>query len=140
MSGAHYRKLQPDPADASLKSKPASPDDFNESRPGGNKFSSVLPAIGLHLNALAATSRDKIIVKRRTLTCRRQLISSPRALSSFDGPFSDTRPISAQMSPDTAGVGGEEQKHALQWTGNADQDSISAEGVEFHPSSPKKKR
>lgn len=105
MSGTHYRKLLA----SSPNSKPSvSPNTSKEkclvpSRSGTNKFSSLLPGIGLHLNALAASSKDKIIVKRQTVTCRRQLLSSPSPISSIDSPNSDTKPLNTLM-PDRKSV------------------------------------
>ena len=61
-------------------------------------------------------------------------------MSSFDAFTSDTRPISTLMAPDTAGTSCDEQKDAVQVTGNVDQNSIFAEAVESHQNSPKKKR
>lgn len=61
MSGTHYRKL----LDSSPISKPpVSPNTSKEkclvaNKPGSNKFSSLLPGIGLHLNAIAATAKKQ---------------------------------------------------------------------------------
>ena len=142
MSGTHYRKL----LDSSPISKPSvSPNTSKEkrlvaSKPASNRFSSLLPGIGLHLNAIAATSKDKIIVKRQTLTCRRQLISSPRAITSIDLPNSETKSLNTPTSPNLAGSDRKEQKDEVQTIENACHSSAFGEDIEFPQSSPKRKR
>ncbi|KNA11165.1 hypothetical protein SOVF_137700 isoform C [Spinacia oleracea] len=141
MSGSHYRKLL-----ASSPNKAAGSSSFSNnkslmaSRPGGNKFSSALPGIGLHLNALAAAAKDKIIVKRQTLNCTRQLISSPCTTSSFDYLISDTKSHTTQMAPVVVKTEAGEQKDEVQVSGDVSENSVVGEGIEFSQSSPKKKR
>ncbi|XP_057250303.1 CRC domain-containing protein TSO1 isoform X2 [Beta vulgaris subsp. vulgaris] len=144
MSGSHYRKLLADSTGSSptiLSANPSiSTDKFlMTSRPGGSKFSSVLPGIGLHLNALAAAAKDKIIVKRQTLTCRRQLISSPCTTSSFDSQISDIKPLATQTTSELE-RDPDEQNDGLSVSGNASENTVVGEGIELSQNSPKKKR
>lgn len=143
MSGSHYRKLLAD-STGSSPTKPANSSISNDkhlmaSKPGVNKFSSALPGIGLHLNALAAAAKDKIIVKRQTLTCRRQLISSP-CTTSFNSLISDSKHFSTQMAPEAVKIECDEQKDEVQVSGDVSENSILGEGIDFPQSSPKKKR
>uniref|UniRef100_A0A803KPT9 CRC domain-containing protein n=1 Tax=Chenopodium quinoa TaxID=63459 RepID=A0A803KPT9_CHEQI len=147
MPGSHYRKLLADSTGNSPTKPAASSSILNDkclmvSRPGGNKFSSALPGIGLHLNTLTAGAKDKIIVKRQTLTCRRQLISSQCTTSAIGSLNSDTKPITTQINPTPNVVKREpeEQKEEVQVSGDVSENSIYGEGIEFPQNSFKKKR
>ena len=95
----------------------------------------VLPGIGLHLNALAITSKDNKSVKIENLSCGISLVSS----------------VASSHSPTT----GEELNESLNLASEIDMDptengvplmedvSQTSSGLvteEFNPSSPKKKR
>ncbi|KAL2942568.1 CRC domain-containing protein TSO1, partial [Bienertia sinuspersici] len=145
MSGSHYRKLLSDSTGNSPTNLAASSNASNDksvmvNRPVGNRFSSALPSIGLHLNALAAASKDKIIVKRQTLTCRRQLIKSPCTTTSFDSVVPDKKPLTTQIAPEAVEREPGELKDGVQLSGDVSENSFFGEGIDFPPSSPKKKR
>ncbi|XP_074292652.1 protein tesmin/TSO1-like CXC 2 [Silene latifolia] len=146
MSGSNYRKLMSDTTHGSpVSNSAASPGTSNEkilvaSKPGSRKRSSVLPGIGLHLNALAATGREKIIVKRENLTCRRQLVSAPRTMSLFNSNNQDTEspnpPLASEVFETTCQV----QKDDICLNENASESSAIGDSIGIPPSSPIKKR
>ncbi|CAO2837051.1 unnamed protein product [Amaranthus hypochondriacus] len=145
VSGSRYRKLVADsPSNSPTKQGVSSviPDDkcVISGRSGGYKFSSALPSIGLHLNALAAVSKDKIIVKSQTLTCRRQLIRSPRTISSSDSVISDARLPTVKLEPEIVERESDEQNDEVPVSENVPENSFFGNGVELPQCSPKKKR
>ena len=144
MSGSRYRKLVADspsnsPTKQGVSSVISSDKCVMSSRSGGYKFSSALPSIGLHLNALAALSKDKIIVKSQSLTCRRQLIRSPHTISSADSVISDARLPTVKLEPEIVERESDEQ-NGVQVSENGPENSIFGDGVELPQCSPKKKR
>ncbi|KAL9225494.1 hypothetical protein vseg_001411 [Gypsophila vaccaria] len=145
VSGSHYRKLLSDttassPIYSMAERNTSSEKYLVDSRPGSNKFSSVLPGIGLHLNALAATGREKIIVKRENLTCRRQLISAPRSISSFDSPNLVVQSVNPALGTETVESVYEAQKDTIYLSENASESSALVEDLGLPASSPTKKR
>ncbi|KAK9735278.1 hypothetical protein RND81_04G195700 [Saponaria officinalis] len=147
VSGSHYRKLLSDSTgDSSISSSAASTNTSNEkclvsNRPGSNKFSSALPGIGLHLNALAASGREKIIVKRENLTCRRQLISAPRSMSSsFNSLNPDIETPKSPLCEKDVDRVSEIQKDKAYLNENPSENSAFSEDVGLPPTSPQKKR
>lgn len=66
----------------------------------------VLPGIGLHLNALARTSKDRPI-SPKTKVCGREFISRPCSLSSFAPAITGEKPpfmgLDLHQSPDPSG-------------------------------------
>ncbi|KAL9248014.1 hypothetical protein vseg_021380 [Gypsophila vaccaria] len=87
MSGSHYRKLLSNPSGCSAISNSAgSPKTSKECRVANksrsSKLSSLVPGIGLHLNALAAAGGEKLIGKKSSVTCRSHLVSPPCTISS----------------------------------------------------------
>ncbi|GAB4855410.1 hypothetical protein Ancab_024033 [Ancistrocladus abbreviatus] len=140
LSGAHYRKLISDSASgSSISEQSASKVPLREKRiissiPGSNSFSSVLPGIGLHLNALAAT-RDQIIAKQEPLTSKRRLISTDYTKSCFDLGTVDPNPMNAPLA-----LNSEEKDNEVQVTENACQDSTFSDSEELNQGSPMKKR
>lgn len=66
----------------------------------------VLPGIGLHLNALARTSKDRPI-SQKTKTCGREFINKPCSLSSIAAAITGEKPpfllLDLHQSPDPSG-------------------------------------
>ncbi|XP_057539660.1 protein tesmin/TSO1-like CXC 2 isoform X1 [Amaranthus tricolor] len=136
MSGSHYRKLLADsPTKQGVSSNTSADESVMASRTRGNKFASALPGIGLHLNALAAVSKNKIIVKSQTLTCRRKLKSSPCTKSSL----SDTRPT-VKLESEVFERESDEHNDGVHVSRNVSETSTFGDGVELPQNSPKKKR
>ncbi|GAB4835984.1 hypothetical protein Ancab_000903 [Ancistrocladus abbreviatus] len=139
-TGAHYRKLISDSAGSSLISeRSASTVRLREKplicgEPGSTNFSSVLPGIGLHLNALAATE-DQIIAKQGPLTSERQLISTDCTISSFDSVTANAYPTNVPFTPNSM-----EKDNEVQITENACLDSTFGDDEGLKQGSPKKKR
>ncbi|KAH9611436.1 hypothetical protein KSS87_000167 [Heliosperma pusillum] len=145
MSGSNYRKLLSDSTDGSPVSNSAASPGTTESilvasKPGSRKRSSILPGIGLHLNALAATGRDKIIVKRENLTCRRQLISAPRTMSLFNSNDHDTASLNSPLASEVIERTCQVEKDDTYLKENACESSALDDGIGIPPSSPIKKR
>lgn len=109
-------------------------------KPGNDSSRRILPGIGLHLNALATTSKDYNIVKHETLTSGRQLISVPSSSGSYLSTIEGQEPVNKSLalnSLDRETDPAENGFHALE---DASQASAYAISEELNQSSPKKKR
>ncbi|OVA05412.1 CRC domain [Macleaya cordata] len=96
---------------------------------------SMLPGIGLHLNALAATTKDCRVVKHEALASGRQLISVRSSIASYHCLLSEEKSL-AKKSTEAEMCNADNEVLVMQDT------SQSAFGVreEFNQSSLKKKR
>ncbi|XP_058106201.1 protein tesmin/TSO1-like CXC 3 isoform X2 [Magnolia sinica] len=99
-----------------------------------------LPGIGLHLNALATTSKDCRMVKHETLASGSQLISMPNSVGSFCSVTTGQKSLDNSLAPNSVerdlGLLGNE----LQVMQGSQQTPTFGVGEEFNQGSPKKKR
>ncbi|XP_010259114.1 PREDICTED: CRC domain-containing protein TSO1-like [Nelumbo nucifera] len=145
ISGAHKKKLANDSNSSSSVSPQSDGKNASDEKqlvpvkPGSRSSPCILPGIGLHLNALATTSKDCRIVKHESLPSGRQLISMPSSIASFHSLTSGSNSLKSMtlnsLEKDTGLADNEAQ--AMQ-----DASQVSAFGVneEFNQTSPKKKR
>lgn len=107
------------------------------SKPGNGSSPCILPGIGLHLNALASTSKDCRVVKHEILASGRQLISMPSSVT-FNSVSSGQillNKASAMNSMETD-TGPADSGDLV----DASQASTFGINEEFNQGSPKKKR
>lgn len=110
-------------------------------KPGAGSASYVLPGIGLHLNALASTSKDFRAVKRETLTSGSRLISMPASVGSFDSLTAfRQKSLNQSLVPISAQGGFDSTSNAAEVVPVSLQTPAVEIGEEFNQSSPKKKR
>ncbi|KAF8388095.1 hypothetical protein HHK36_026761 [Tetracentron sinense] len=100
----------------------------------------MLPGIGLHLNAVATTSKGYRVAKHETLASGRQLISMPSSIASFNSLTSGQKSLNKSLVLNDL-----ERDEAPDENGDLimqDASQAYARGVneEFNQSSPKKKR
>lgn len=100
-------------------------------KPGGESSRCILPGIGLHLNALATTSKDYKIIKNENLASGRELNHSPTA---GQGTVYESFP-SASSERDMDGT-----ESGVQLLQDASQASALLANEDFNQNSPKKKR
>lgn len=100
-------------------------------KPGGESSRCILPGIGLHLNALATTSKDYKIIKNENLASGRELNHSPTA---GQGTVYESLP-SASSERDMDGT-----ESGVQLLQDASQASALLANEDFNQNSPKKKR
>ncbi|RVX21662.1 CRC domain-containing protein TSO1 [Vitis vinifera] len=99
-------------------------------KPGNDSSRRILPGIGLHLNALATTSKDYNIVKHETLTSGRQLISVPSSSGSYLSTIEGQEPVNKSLalnSSDRETDPAENGFHALEDASQASAYAISEE-------------
>ncbi|XP_031275477.1 protein tesmin/TSO1-like CXC 2 isoform X1 [Pistacia vera] len=101
--------------------------------------SSILPGVGLHLNALAATSNNGKIVKCRTLPSGRQLISMTSSMSSV-GSVTSSQNLNESSTLHSMERDSFPCDHKFKVMENALQTCPSDGGEEFNHSDPKIKR
>ncbi|XAR49072.1 hypothetical protein NMG60_11032118 [Bertholletia excelsa] len=90
----------------------------------------ILPGIGLHLNALARTSKNQCVLSHEGFVPGRQFINDPSSTSSFNSLTTGQEPVS-NMDPTENGA---------EVIGDGSQASACIAGEEYSHSSPKKKR
>ncbi|OMO85620.1 hypothetical protein COLO4_21540 [Corchorus olitorius] len=110
------------------------------SKPSNDSSRRILPGIGLHLNALAITSRDDNNIKHETLFSGTQKLSFPGSTASILTPTAKPEAVheslnSASIERDTDPV-----ENGLQLAEDASQASTYLGNEEFNQNSPKKKR
>ncbi|KAJ8627014.1 hypothetical protein MRB53_020321 [Persea americana] len=110
-------------------------------RPGiGSSSQCVLPSIGLHLNALASTSKDFRIVKHESLTSVSRLISMPRSVGSFHSLTAAHNSANQSLAPNNAQGDLSSNGNAVQVMQDDLQEPALEIAEEFNQNSPKKKR
>ncbi|KAL6008064.1 hypothetical protein ACLOJK_033570 [Asimina triloba] len=102
--------------------------------------SCILPSIGLHLNALATTSKDCRIVKHEPSTSGSQLISMPNAASSFSSVAAGQKLLTNSSSFKSIESNSSLVVNEVQVTEGAQQAPAFEVGEELNQISPKKKR
>ncbi|KAK9292144.1 hypothetical protein L1049_020103 [Liquidambar formosana] len=146
MAGAHKKKLLGDPSGSSMiKSQSDRKDASNEKqlvliKPGNGYSSSILPGIGLHLNALATTSKDCKVVQHQTLASGRQLIMMPSSVSSFSSLTSDQKPSDKSSTLTSLERDLVPHDNETQVMEDVSQTPAFGVGEEFNHSCPKRKR
>ncbi|XP_061992024.1 protein tesmin/TSO1-like CXC 2 [Rosa rugosa] len=108
-------------------------------KPGGESSRCILPGIGLHLNALATTSKDYKIIKNENLASGREL-SFPNSNASIHSPTAAQGSVyesfpSASSERDMDGT-----ENGVQLLQDASQTSALLANEDFNQNSPKKKR
>lgn len=109
-------------------------------KPGNDSSRRILPGIGLHLNALATTSKDYNIVKHETLTSGRQLISVPSSSGSYLSTIEGQEPVNKSLALNSLDRETDPAENGFQALEDASQASAYAISEELNQSSPKKKR
>ncbi|KAF2290145.1 hypothetical protein GH714_003715 [Hevea brasiliensis] len=105
-------------------------------KPGSDSSRCVLPGIGLHLNALAITSKDTKNAKHETLS---SVISLPSTVASFHSP-STGQELNESLSLAAADVDMDPTESDVPLVEDVPQTSACLVTEEFKHSSPKKKR
>uniref|UniRef100_A0A2N9FIW0 CRC domain-containing protein n=1 Tax=Fagus sylvatica TaxID=28930 RepID=A0A2N9FIW0_FAGSY len=144
-SGGHKNKaicnsnsssLIPIPSDCSVSSNEEQVQENTR-----NSYSpSMLPGIGLHLNALATGSNDSKVVKLESLACGRKQIIMPNSMVSCNPLTPGQNPLDKSLTLNTLEDELVPCDDEAQVTENAPQTSTSAVGEEFDQSSPRRKR
>lgn len=107
-------------------------------KPGSDYSRRILPGIGLHLNALAATSKDYKIIKNEMFSARQ--LSLPNSTASIHSPTASQEPLHNHKSliPASSERDTDATDNAVQLLEDASQEPTFSE--EYNQNSPKKKR
>ncbi|XP_038971713.1 protein tesmin/TSO1-like CXC 3 isoform X2 [Phoenix dactylifera] len=108
------------------------------SRPGTSQAPCVLPGIGLHLNTLATTSKERPGTKEM-LASGKELISMPCPVGPFGPTTSGWKGKSLAVEKDASSTGNEVQNLHIMHD-DASQSPVLGNGEELNQVSPKKKR
>ncbi|XP_042515007.1 CRC domain-containing protein TSO1-like isoform X2 [Macadamia integrifolia] len=145
MAGAQKKNLGDDSKSSSSDTSLSDVKDTDDkqlvhNKPGNSSLPYMLPGIGLHLNALATTSKDCRVVKHETLASGRQLISMRSSITSFhsvtSGQITLTKSLALNSTEEEIGPA-DNGSLVIQ---DASQASTFGASEDFNPSSPKKKR
>lgn len=107
-------------------------------KPGGESSRCILPGIGLHLNALAKTSKDYKIIKCESLAYGRQL-SLPNSTADIHSPTGQG-PGHESFSSASSERDMDGTENGVQLAHDASQEPAFLANEEFNQNSPKKKR
>lgn len=107
---------------------------------GNDSSRCILPGIGLHLNALATSSKDYNIIKHETLTSGRQLISVPNSSASYLSTMDGQEPVNKSLVLSSSDRETDPDENGLQVPEDTSQASAYVISEEPNQSSPKKKR
>ncbi|XP_059650667.1 protein tesmin/TSO1-like CXC 2 isoform X2 [Cornus florida] len=108
-------------------------------RPGNDSTRCILPGIGLHLNALATTSKDYNVGKHENLASGRQLTNTPNSTASLYSLTSGQEPLNKSLAATSVERDMVSAENGVQVI----EDASQASGLvceEFNQCSPKKKR
>ncbi|CAB4292100.1 unnamed protein product [Prunus armeniaca] len=108
-------------------------------KPGGESSRCILPGIGLHLNALAKTSKDYKIIKCESLAYGRQL-SLPNSTADIHSPTGGQGPVHESFSSASSERDMDGTENGVQLAHDASQEPAFLANEEFNQNSPKKKR
>lgn len=108
-------------------------------KPGGESTRCILPGIGLHLNALAANSKDHIYVKQESLSSGKQLYL-PSSTGSLNSPTNSQEPLHISLTSVTSERDTELAENGVSHVEDASPGSAVLVSDEFNQNSPKKKR
>lgn len=146
VAGVHKKSLGDDPKSSHSNKlqgdeKSAADDQHSVSHMRGTSSSPcILPGIGLHLNALATTSKDSGMIKHETLASGRRLISMPKSVGSFHSLTDWQKPLDKSLA--VISIEGEASQAMKEVQAMQDGCPVPEFGVEeeFSPNSPKRKR
>ncbi|XVF63063.1 hypothetical protein PTKIN_Ptkin09bG0058700 [Pterospermum kingtungense] len=110
------------------------------SKPGNDSSKRMLPGIGLHLNALALTSRDNKNIKHEILSCGTQKLSFPSSSTSILPPTSGQESVDESLTSASAERETDPLENGVQLAEDACEASAYLVNDEFNQNSPKKKR
>ncbi|KAA8548669.1 hypothetical protein F0562_000353 [Nyssa sinensis] len=108
--------------------------------PGNDSTRCILPGIGLHLNALATTSKDCQVVKHETLASARQLAIVPSSTASFHSLTTAQEPVTKSLAVTSVERDMDPTENGVQVAEDGSQASGYMVSEEFNQSSPRKKR
>lgn len=108
-------------------------------KPGSDSSRRILPGIGLHLNALATTSKDYNSIKNENFSSGRHL-SLPNSTASIHSPTASQEPLHNHKSliPASSERDTDATDNGVQLLEDASQEPTFSE--EYNQNSPKKKR
>ncbi|KAK9289250.1 hypothetical protein L1049_017726 [Liquidambar formosana] len=106
---------------------------------GGDSSRRILPGIGLHLNALATTSKDYKVVKHEILATGGQL-SMPSSSASLHSPTSGQESLNKLLTLASSEKDPSSAINGVEVTEDASQATAYLASEEFNQNSPKKKR
>ncbi|XP_022722031.1 protein tesmin/TSO1-like CXC 2 [Durio zibethinus] len=109
-------------------------------KPGNDSSRCILPGIGLHLNALAITSRDNKNIKHETLSSGTQKISFPGSTTSILPPTAGQEAVHESLTSASTEREIDPAENGVQLAEDASQASAYLANEEFNQNSPKKKR
>ncbi|XXG65258.1 hypothetical protein AAC387_Pa05g3007 [Persea americana] len=146
VGGVHKKSLEDDPKRShsnklQCDGKSVADDKQSASHMTGTGSSPrKLPGIGLHLNALATTSKGSGVTKHETLYSGRRLISMPKPVGSFHSLTGVQQPLDKSLA--MISIEGESSQVMKEAQGVQDVFQVPefGGGEEFSPNSPKKKR
>ncbi|EOY05757.1 hypothetical protein QUC31_016609 [Theobroma cacao] len=113
---------------------------FVPSKPGNDSSRRILPGIGLHLNALATTSRDNKNIKHETLSSGTQKLSFPSSTTSILLPTAGQEAVHESLTSVSTERETDPVENGVQLAEDASQASAYLVNEEFNQNSPKKKR
>lgn len=100
----------------------------------------IVPGIGLHLNALARTSKDQNIFSHETLASGNRLINDPSSTGSFHSWNTGQEPLNKSLAVTTMERNRGDPEIQAQGTEDASPASGYVAGEEISQGSPRKKR
>ncbi|POO02113.1 Lin-54-like protein [Trema orientale] len=144
-AGARRKNLEDGSNNSSVSSQHDEDITANEKQPGfirpcGESSSRrMLPGIGLHLNALATTSKDCKITKNENLSSGIQ-IRLPGSTVSIHSPTAGQEGLDKSLIPISSEIDNNTPENGVQLLQDASQAPGSLTNEEFNQNSPKKKR
>ncbi|KAL6189614.1 hypothetical protein ACLB2K_041000 [Fragaria x ananassa] len=108
-------------------------------KPGGESSRCILPGIGLHLNALATTSKDYTIIKNENSASGREL-SLPNSNASIHSPTAGQGSVYESFPSAYSERDMDSTENGVQLSQDASQASTLLANEDFNQNSPKKKR
>lgn len=108
-------------------------------KPSGDSSRCMLPGIGLHLNALATTSKDHKNVKLENLSSGRQLYL-PISTASFPSPTDTQEPLNKSLTSPSSERDADLPENGVSHVEDASQAAVYLVSDDFNQNSPKKKR
>ena len=108
-------------------------------KPGGDSSRCILPGIGLHLNALATTSKDYKIIKNENSASGREL-SRPNSNASIHSPTAGQGSVYESFPSASSERDMDSTENGVQLSQDASQASTLLANEDFNQNSPKKKR
>ncbi|XVE81656.1 hypothetical protein DITRI_Ditri15bG0082600 [Diplodiscus trichospermus] len=110
------------------------------SKPGNDSSRRILPGIGLHLNALAITSRDSKNIKHETLSSGTEKLSFPSSATSILPPAAGQEAVHESLTLASTERETDPVENGVLLAEDASQASAYLANEEFNQNSPKKKR